>query len=143
MSLGYLHVAAWKLTAAAVTVNVANAAAITVFSGWMIPTISEQGIVGLTTAVLVAWNTWRQSKQSKTVNAIHTLTNSAMGAQLKLNVQFAEQNAVLAHRLAEMSKSEGDVAAATAADVVVESQKAIYQEHLVRQAKVDAVDAGS
>jgi hypothetical protein len=62
-----------------------------------------------------------------------------MGAQLKLNVDFAQQNAVLAHRLAAISKEEGDVAAANAADVTVTSQKAIYQEHLIRQAKVDAV----
>lgn len=132
------HIAAWKIATAAVAVNAANAAAITMFGGWSLPTITEQGIVGLTTAALVAWNTWRQQKQGKQVTAIHTLTNSAMGAQLKLNVEFAQQNSVLAHRLAAISNSEGDIAAAAAADVVVETQKAIYQEHILRQAKVDA-----
>jgi hypothetical protein len=132
------HIAAWKIATVGVAVNAANAVAITMFGEWSLPTITEQGIVGLTTAALVAWNTWRQQKQGKQVTAIHTLTNSAMGAQLKLNVEFAQQNSVLAHRLAAISNSEGDIAAAAAADVVVETQKAIYQEHILRQAKVDA-----
>jgi hypothetical protein len=134
LSIAYLS--AWKLW---IAVNVANATVITVVGSWTLPAVTEQGLVGLITALLVTWNTYRQSKQGKQVTAIHTLTNSAMGAQLKINVDFAQQNAVLAHRLAAISKDEGDVAAANAADVIVTSQKAIYQEHLIRQAKVDAV----
>lgn len=112
------------------------------FGGWALPTLTEPQVVGLVTAALVAWNTWRAGKQEKVVKSIHVLTNSAMGAQLKLNVEFAQQNAVLAHRLSAISKEEGDIAAATAADVVVETQKAIYQDHLLRQAKVDAQQGG-
>ena len=110
---------------------------------WMAPSTPE--VIGLTTAVLVAWNTWRQSladkkaaKVEKVVNAVHTLTNSAMGSQLKLNVEFAERISVQAHRLADLSKQDADIAAALAADVVVKEQEAVYQEHLVRQAKVDS-----
>jgi hypothetical protein len=133
----------WALWKIAVLVNVLNAAIVTAFGGWSMPTLTEQGIVGLATAALVAWNTWRASKNDKVVKSIHVLTNSAMGAQLKLNVEFAQQNAVLAHRLSALSKEQGDIAAATAADVVVETQKAIYQEHLLRQAKVDAQQEGT
>jgi hypothetical protein len=99
---------------------------------------SSAEVVELTIAALVAWNTWRASKNDKVVRDIHTLTNSAMGAQLKLNVTFAEQNAVKSKRIAELTKSEGDIASAAADDLIVEEQKAIYQEHLVRQARVDA-----
>ena len=102
------------------------------------PNITESEIVGLTTAVLVAWNTWKASKNEKVVKQIHVLTNSAMGDQLRLNLKFAERFAVQAHRLAALSGDNGDKAAAVAADVDVESQKSIYQEHLLRQAKVDA-----
>lgn len=117
----------------AVTANVMAAAAVT---GWSVPTSPE--VIALTTAALVAWNTWRASKNDRVVKDIHTLTNSAMGSQLKLNVEFAERISVQAHRLAIVTKEEGDVAAALAADVVVKEQQAVYQEHLVRQAKVDA-----
>lgn len=107
-------------------------------TGWGALPLNEPALVGLITAALVTWNTWRASKQAKVVRQIHTLTNSAMGMQLKLNVDFAKQNAVLAHRLADISHEEGDIAAAKAADVVVEIQTAIYQEHLIKQAEVDA-----
>jgi hypothetical protein len=110
----------------------------TFIAGWSMPALSEPGIVALTTAALVAWNTWKQNRQGKQLTAVHILTNSAMGAQLKINVDFANQNAVLLHRLADISKEAGDLAAATAADVIVETQKALYQEHLLKQAKVDA-----
>jgi hypothetical protein len=115
---------------------VANVAAAIIVTGWTVPNTAET--VAFMTAFLVAWNTWRASKNDKVVKDIHTLTNSAMGAQLKLNVTFAEQNAVKSKRIAAMTKEEGDIAAATADDVIVEQQRAIYQEHLVRQAKVDA-----
>jgi hypothetical protein len=102
--------------------------------------INDNLIVGFVTALLVAWNTWRAARSAKVVRSIHTLTNSAMASQLKVNVEFSQQNAVLSHRLADISKSEGDIAAAVAADVVVEAQKQIYQEHMLKQAKVDARD---
>jgi hypothetical protein len=88
--------------------------------------------------MFAAWSTWRQNKTGSTVDKIHTLSNSAMGAQLTLNVEFAQANAVQAHRIAEITKGEGDMAAAIAADVKVESQKKLLNEHLVAQARVDA-----
>jgi hypothetical protein len=54
----------------------------------------------------------------------HTLVNNAMGVQLKLN-------AVMARRLATMTRETADVAAAKAADD-------LYAEHMAKQAKVDA-----
>jgi hypothetical protein len=98
---------------------------------------------------MVAWNTWRNGRrddeakrQGKVVDAIHILTNSAMGDQLKVRVQFAEAIFVAMQRIAALSHNEeGAVAAAIAAGVVVESQKALLNEHLARQAKVDKVDA--
>jgi hypothetical protein len=119
---------------------IAKIACILLILAAVIPNVTESEIVGLVTAVLVSWNTWRASRNEKVVRSIHTLTNSAMGAQLKLNVQFAEKIAVGAHRLADVTKEAGDAAAAIAAEVVVEAQKSIYQDHLLRQAKVDAVN---
>ena len=76
---------------------------------WATPSGPE--VVALVTAALVAWNTWRGSKDSKVVRDIHTLTNSAMLEQLKVNLEGAERTAVLARRIASITKEEGDVAA--------------------------------
>ena len=88
--------------------------------------------------IFSAWSIWRQKKTGKTVDSIHTLSNSAMSAQLTLNVNFAKAIAVQARRIADDSKQQGDIAAATAADVVVASQQKLLDEHLLAQAKVDA-----
>jgi predicted RNase H-related nuclease YkuK (DUF458 family) len=104
---------------------------------WNLGNIGEREWVGLFTAILVTWNTYRERKQTKVLKQVHILTNSAMGAQLKLNVESAQNISVLAHRLAAMSKEEGDTASALAADVVVETQKQIYQDYLLRLAKSD------
>jgi hypothetical protein len=77
-------------------------------------------------------------KIKKTGEAIHTLSNSAMGAQLKKNVQFAKANAILYHRLAVISGIPSDLAAAMAADVVTESEVELLNTHLAQQAKVDS-----
>ena len=105
-------------------------------TAWTGPSTGE--VVALVTAGLVAWNTYRASQNDKVVKDIHTLTNSAMLEQLKLNVEFAERIAVQARRLAAITKEDGDIAAAAAAGVVVEEQKAVYDDHVRRQAKVDA-----
>jgi hypothetical protein len=105
-------------------------------------------VTGFFTAALVAWNSYQGARRDKKIESIkktgeatHTLSNSAMGAQLKLNVEFAQSNAVILHRMADYTKTEGDAAAALAADVKLEAQKVIYQAHLVQQAKVDATEA--
>lgn len=89
-------------------------------------------------AFMSVWNNRQNKKTADVVDKVHTLSNSAMGAQLKLNVEFAEANAVQAHRISEITKEDGDAAAAAAADVRVKSQQFLYQEHLTQQAKVDS-----
>jgi hypothetical protein len=124
------------------------------------PTIIQFGqIIGeFLIGLIVAFVAWKQKRNtdaikentaittatSLTANStaavvkdIHTLSNSAMGAQLKGAIEVAEQVAVLAHRLAE-SGAAGDVAVAAAADLKVAANKVLYQEHQIQQAKVDA-----
>lgn len=105
--------------------------------------MTDWGKIGTAAAIafisfMGVWNSRQNKRTGKTVDKIHILTNSAMGAQLKLNVEFAEANAVQAHRIAEITKSDGDIAAAEAADVKVKSQQALYQDHQVQQAVVNA-----
>jgi len=92
--------------------------------------------IGITTA----WNAYQAGKIKKTGEATHMLSNSAMGEQKKLNVDFARRYAVQAHRIAEITNVDADKVAAEAADVVVKDQEMIYQQHLINQAKVDAKD---
>jgi hypothetical protein len=114
------------------------------------PTIQDICLFG--TALVGIW-TARKAKQTKdevnkvkdkvsdvnrTVDQVHTLSNSAMAAQLKMNVQLARSNAVMAHRLSEITGQAGDEAAAIAVDVQVHEHERILQEHLVQQARVDA-----
>jgi hypothetical protein len=106
---------------------------------WNPANLGEREYVGLITALLVMWNTWRANRQTKVIKQIHVLTNSAMGMQLKVNVEFAERFAVQTHRIAEITQAEGDVAAAVAADRDVEIQKDIYQAYLLRLAKADPI----
>lgn len=87
---------------------------------------------------MTVWNNRQNKKAAVVIEKVHILANSAMSAQLKLNVEFAEANSVQAHRIAEITKEEGDMAAATASDVKVKSQQTLYQEHQMQQAKVDA-----
>ena len=94
-------------------------------------------IVLLALAVIGAWTAAKTSQVKKIAEATHTLTNSAMGAQLLTNVQNLEALAVLAHRFAE-NNNESDIAAASAIDVRVAAAKALYQKHLINQATVDA-----
>jgi hypothetical protein len=105
-------------------------------------TINSLALLGI--AAISAWTAAKQANRDKTVASIkktgeatHTLSNSAMAAQLKMNVQFATQTSVLAHRLADVTKQAGDIAAAIAADIVIKEQEAILQKHLIAQAKVD------
>ena len=105
--------------------------------GWSITSVSTPEIVGLTTAFLVAWNTWRQSKISKTVEDVHTLTNSAMGKQLSDKVDLLVSLAVFARAAAEGGNPAAK-AAADAIDLRVASARKELQMHELNQAKVDA-----
>jgi hypothetical protein len=105
--------------------------------------INSLALLGV--AVISAWTAAKSAARDrklesvkKTGEATHTLSNSAMGAQLKMNVTFARAAAVMARRLAEVTKQSGDTAAAAAADVQVIEQEAILQVHLIQQARVDA-----
>jgi hypothetical protein len=105
-------------------------------------------IASLFTALLVVWTAYKTKQlqvvadsTKKTVDAVHTLSNSAMGATLKMNVQLAASNAVMAHRLAEITGQPGDAAAAVALDLKTKEHQAIYEAHLAQQAKVDAAAA--
>lgn len=111
-------------------------------AGWP-TTVNSISLLGL--GILGAWTTYQSAKRDKEIasvkktgEAIHTLSNSAMGAQLKKNVQFAQANATLAHRMAEITKESADIAAAIAADIVVKQEQELLQVHLIQQAIVDA-----
>jgi hypothetical protein len=73
-----------------------------------------------------------------TGEATHTLSNSAMGAQLQVNVATLEALSVVLHRVAVTSKEEADAAAALAVDVRVDAAKKVLQDHLTKQAVVDS-----
>jgi hypothetical protein len=100
--------------------------------------ISTTDIMILAVGTITAWNAHQAGKIKRTGEATHLLSNSAMGEQKKLNVDFARRYAVQAHRFADMTNLDSDIAAAVAADVVVKEQESIYNQHLVQQAKVDA-----
>jgi hypothetical protein len=106
-------------------------------AGWSITSVSTPEIVGLTTAFLVAYSTWRQAKMAKVVKDVHTLTNSAMGKQLLDKVDLLKAMAVLAHSAAEAGNGSA-LAAAQAIDKRVEAAVQEYTQHQLNQAKVDA-----
>ena len=97
--------------------------------------INTLALLGI--AIIGAWTAHKTSAIKKVADATHILTNSAMGAQLLANVQNLQAMAVLAHRFAENGNA-ADIAAAVAIDVRVEEAKAKYQDHVKRQAIVDA-----
>lgn len=98
--------------------------------------INSVAILGV--AIITAWTAAKAAAIKRVADATHVLSNSAMGAQLLANVQNLEALSVLAHRFAE-NKNEADKAAADAIDVRVKAAKEEYQEHLKRQAIVDAI----
>jgi hypothetical protein len=69
--------------------------------------------------------------------AVHTLTNSAMGAQLLVRVELLQAQAVQAYRIAAITKEDSDLAMAKALDVQVDAARKIYQAHQVQQAIAD------
>jgi hypothetical protein len=95
-------------------------------------------IGGGAAAIIGALNRRDVKSVKKTSEATHILSNSAMGAQLAINVELLQALSVQAHRFASLTKQDGDVATAKAFDVRVEGAKKLYQEHLTKQAVVDA-----
>lgn len=83
-----------------------------------------QAIIAAVVTLALAWMNSRLGKIAKTAEKVHTLVNSAMGSQLKLN-------AVATRRLAILTNSPVDVDAAAVAE------KAL-KEHEAKQATVDA-----
>jgi hypothetical protein len=104
-----------------------------IFSG-----ITTSDGVLLAIAVTTAWNTRQTSKIKSTGEATHILSNSSMGEQKKTNVELATQIAKLSHYIATLTNTEDARMAASAADVLVKEKEAIYKDHLVKQAIVDA-----
>jgi hypothetical protein len=109
----------------------------------MLPSLEQ--VVLCATAIGVLWNTILAGRRDKVAastlkisKATHILSNSAMGEQKRVNVEFAEAAAVSMHRIAALTGEAGDIAAAEAADIRVRTQRIIYEQHLIRQAKVDA-----
>lgn len=82
-------------------------------------------IAGIVTLAL-AWMNLRLGKIAKTAESVHTLVNSAMGSQLKLN-------AVATQRLAILTGSPVDVEAANVAEKALKS-------HESKQATEDRVN---
>jgi hypothetical protein len=75
---------------------------------------------------------------NKISDATHTLTNSAMGAQLLSAIEDKQALSVVLHSNAKKSGVLTDLEAAQAMDVRVEAAKKLYQEHVRNQAVVDA-----
>jgi hypothetical protein len=110
------------------------------FTGLDANTILIAGIA-LTTlgnSILNMIQQYTLGKVKKTGEANHQLSNSAMGAQLQDAVDTAQEKAIFAHRIADLTKTAGDSAAATAADVRVIAKRKLLEEHLKNQAIVDA-----
>lgn len=73
----------------------------------------------------------------ETGEAIYKLSNGRVTALLTVNMQFAKSIAVMAHRMAEVTRQAGDEAAALAADVQARQQEALLTSHLLAQAQVE------
>ena len=95
-------------------------------------------IVGILLVVMQIRQSLELSKVKQVAVATHTLSNSAMGAQLQSALDDAVAGAVQAHKLAELTNDPGYQAAALASDVKVVTRRALLQAHQVQQAKVDA-----
>lgn len=80
-------------------------------------------IIGGVVTLVLAWMNLKLGKIAKTAESVHTLVNSAMGSQLKLN-------AVATRRLAMLTNAPVDVDAAAIAE------KAL-KEHESKQEAVD------
>lgn len=96
-------------------------------------TMTNSEITTLTAAValglLQAWAAYRQHKIAKTVDQIHTLTNSAMGWSKRTLAEVTSAKAAI-------TKNPTDQQAADTA-------MADYLDHVSRQSKVDAGETSS
>jgi hypothetical protein len=113
------------------------------FSGVDAQLILVSGIALSTfgTAILTVYGQYTLNKVKRTGEATHMLSNSAMGVQLQTKLDMAKELAVMCRRLADYTKQPEAEAASLAAEVKVALARTELQEHLIRQAKVDAVGA--
>lgn len=77
------------------------------------------------------------------LDAIHGLVNSKMATQLMRNLKLASALAILAHRYAILSHKDEDVDVALLFDEDVKAAQAEYDEHMAKQAVVDAATMAS
>jgi|SRR5208283_3305897 len=105
-------------------------------------TVNNMALVAL--ALLAVWNARQSAQRGKdiatikgTTETIHTLSNGRLAAVLTVNLQFARSIAVLTERMANITKADGDIAAARAANLQVLQQEALLNAHLTAQSKVE------
>lgn len=110
-------------------------------------TISNVAILG--NALIMLWIAHQTRAVKKTGEntekiaiATHTLSNSAMGAQLQTAVDDARALSVVFHSIARDKPGDAAaLAAAQAADVKVEQRIRVLQDHLQKQSIVDIASA--
>jgi hypothetical protein len=95
-------------------------------------------VAGAVLIVLQIMQSRELAKVKQVAVATHTLSNSATGAMLQASLDDAIAASIQAHKLAELTKDAGYIAAAAAADVKVTQRRMLLQNHQVQQAKVDA-----
>jgi hypothetical protein len=93
-------------------------------------------------AIIAAANGYlarREAKKSVVIaRDTHTLVNSQAGQALLQRVELLQALAVQAHRFAALTHDPGDAAAALAFEVQVKAAETSYQDHMRKQAVVDA-----
>jgi hypothetical protein len=72
-----------------------------------------------------------------TGEAVHTLSNSAMAAQLLVNVNLLKTLSQQAHRTYSLTKEEADQVAAKGFDDQLTAVEKLYTDHQVNQKAVD------
>jgi ADP-ribosylglycohydrolase len=136
------HIAAWKVGYTALGLVAAAIYAIDptykVFIVAVVVAAIPQSITGAFGIIHDRRIERKIDKVERVTEATHTLSNSAMGAQLLTKVELLQMLAVQAHRLAEVTKEAGDLTIAKAFEVQVEAAKKLYQEHVTKQAIIDA-----
>lgn len=114
-------------------------------------TVDANTVILTVFALTTMYNAYRDNRRADqlatkldsvgdTTDKIHILTNSAMGAALRMNVVALESDAVSKHRIAEITHAVSDVAAAKASDIAIGEAQRLYAQHLAQQKKVDTKD---
>lgn len=88
-----------------------------------------QALIAAVLALGLAWIGYKVQTISKSTDAVHTLVNSNMGAQLKLGAELSRWKAV-------QTRNKQDVAAADEAE-------RLWRDHEAKQAMVDSREGKS